>query len=312
MDRFLAMKVFVRVVESGSFSKAAEALRLPAASVSRTLQGLEAHLGARLLNRTTRSISITEDGEVYYERCVRVLGEVDDMESALSSSKLSPKGTVRVTLPALMAKSTIIDELPEFFSTYPDIRLEMSLSDKQVDIIGAGIDCAIRVGAVGDVGLVAKRIGAYSQVTCAAPSYLKKYGEPKSLEDLENHTCVDYVVGKTGRVRHWEFVIDGETKTVAPQSMLAVNDADSYVACGVAGLGLIQASSYTLQSYLQSGALVEVLEHLPSEPRVVSIMYAANRHQPRRVRAFIEWIATVFARQPALQVSARQDARVTS
>ena len=304
MDRFLAMKVFVRVVESGSFSKAADALRLPPASVSRTVQALEAHLGARLLNRTTRSISITEDGEVYYERCVRVLGEVDDMESVLSRSKLSPKGTVRVSLPALMAKSTIIAALPEFFAAYPDIRVEMILTDKQVDIIEAGVDCVIRVGAVGDIGLVAKTIGRYSQITAAAPSYLEKYGEPNTLEDLEHHLCVDYLVSKTGRVRSWEFVVDGETRTIALGAMLAVNDADSYVACGIAGLGLIQASSYTLSSFLESGALREVLQAYPSYPRVVSILYAANRHQPRRVKVFIEWIAEVYKRQSSLQVPA--------
>ncbi|WP_082771314.1 LysR family transcriptional regulator [Burkholderia sp. PAMC 26561] len=304
MDRFLAMKVFVRVVESGSFSKAADALRLPAASVSRTVQALEAHLGARLLNRTTRSISITEDGEIYYERCVRVLGEVDDMESVLSRSKLSPKGTVRVSLPALMAKSTIIGALPEFFAAYPDIRVEMSLTDKQVDIIEAGVDCVIRVGAVGDIGLVAKTIGRYSQITVAAPSYIEKYGEPKTLEDLENHYCVDYLVSKTGRVRPWEFVVDGETRTVPLKAMLAVNDAESYVECGLKGLGLIQASGYTLTSYVESGDLREVLQAYPSYPRIVSILYAANRHQPRRVKVFIEWIAEVYRRQSSLQVPA--------
>src|SRR5258708_32611136 len=158
------MKVFVRVVESGSSSKAEDALRLPGAGVSRTVQALEAALGARLLNRTTRSISITEDGEIYYERCVRVLGEVDDMESVLSRSKLSPKGTVRVSLPALMAKSTIISALPEFFAQYPDIRLELNLTDKSIDIVESGVDCVIRVGPIGDIGLVAKTIGRYSQI----------------------------------------------------------------------------------------------------------------------------------------------------
>jgi len=235
---------------------------------------------------------------------VRVLGEVDDMESVLSRSKLSPKGTVRVSLPALMAKSTIISALPEFFAAYPDIRVEMSLTDKQVDIIEAGVDCVIRVGAVGDIGLVAKQIGRYSQITAASPSYIEKYGEPKTLEDLEHHTCVDYLVSKTGRVRSWEFVVDGETKTIPLKAMLAVNDADSYVECGLAGLGLIQASSYTLSSYLESGALLEVLQTYPSYPRVVSILYAANRHQPRRVKVFIEWIAEIYRRQTSLQVAA--------
>ncbi len=311
MDRFLAMKVFVRVVESGSFSRAADAMRLPAASVSRTVQALEAHLGARLLNRTTRSISITEDGEIYYERCVRVLGEVDDMESALSRSKLSPKGTVRVSLPALMAKSTIIEALPEFYAQYPDIRLELNLTDQTIDIVESGVDCVIRVGAIGDVGLVAKTIGRYSQITCAAPSYIEKYGEPKTLEELEHHTCVDYLVSNTGRVRTWEFLVDGETKTVALNAVLGVNDADSYVACGVAGLGLIQASSYTLSAFIAKGQLVEVLRAYPSYPRVVSILYAANRHQPRRVRVFIDWIAEIFQRRPSLQVPVPPIARAS-
>jgi LysR family transcriptional regulator for bpeEF and oprC len=301
MDRFIAMKVFARVVEAGSFSKAADALRLPPASVSRTLQALEAHLGARLINRTTRSISITEDGEAYYERCVRVLGEIDDMESSLSHSKLSPKGNVKVSLPAAMAKSTIIPAMPGFLDSYPDIGVELYLTDRQVDIVEEGVDCVIRVGAVGDVGLVAKRIGCYSQITCASPAYLDKYGEPKTLDDLENHLVVGYVMNNSGRVRNWEFDAEGEIRTFAPKNRIAVNDGDSYFACGLAGLGLIQGSSYTLAPYLESGALRQVLADYPSAPRVVSVLYAANRHQPRRVRVFIDWVAELYARLPAFQ-----------
>ncbi len=308
MDRFFAMKVFTRVVETASFSRAADALGQTPTSVSRAVQALEAHLGARLLNRTTRSISVTEDGEIYYERCVRVLGEIDDMESVLSKSKFSPNGTVKVSLPALMARSTVLPALPEFQQAYPDIRVELNLTDKVVDIVETGVDCVVRVGAVGDVGLVAKRIGCYSQVTCAAPSYVEKYGEPKTLDDLENHMCVDYLVSSTGRVRSWDFVVGGEMRSISLKSMVAVNDADSYVACGLQGLGLIQASSYTLAPYIESGALRAVLKAYPSDPRVVSILYAANRHQPRRVRVFIDWLTTVFARQPALQATFSQNA----
>jgi LysR family transcriptional regulator, regulator for bpeEF and oprC len=226
MDRFLAMKVFARVVEAGSFSKAADALRLPPASVSRTLQALEAHLGARLINRTTRSISITEDGEAYYERCVRVLGEVDDMEASLSHSKLSPKGNVKVSLPQVMAKSTIIPALPKFFEAYPDIGVELVLTDRQVDLVEEGVDCVVRVGAVGDVGLVAKRIGAYSQITCASPGYIAQYGEPGTLDDLDRHLAIGYVLNNSGRVRNWEFVVDGEPRTFVMKLKIAVNDGD--------------------------------------------------------------------------------------
>ncbi|SAK71485.1 LysR family transcriptional regulator [Caballeronia fortuita] len=303
MDRFLAMKVFARVVEAGSFSKAADALRLPPASVSRTLQALEAHLGARLINRTTRSISITEDGEAYYERCVRVLGEVDDMEASLSHSKLSPKGNVKVSLPQVMAKNTIIPALPEFFAAYPDIGVELLLTDRQVDLVEEAVDCVVRVGAVGDVGLVAKRIGAYTQITCASPGYIDKHGEPTSLDELDRHLAVGYVLNNSGRVRNWEFVVDGETRSVAMKHKIAVNDGDSYIAAGVNGLGLIQGSSYTLDPLLKSGALREVLREYPSYPRVVSVLYAANRHQPRRVRVFIDWVAQLYARLPSFQVN---------
>ncbi|CAL8473212.1 LysR family transcriptional regulator [Caballeronia sp. EK] len=305
MDRFLAMKVFARVVEAGSFSKAADALRLPPASVSRTLQALEAHLGARLINRTTRSISITEDGEAYYERCVRVLGEVDDMEASLSHSKLSPKGNVKVSLPTVMAKNTIIPALPEFFAAYPDIGVELLLTDRQVDLVEEAVDCVVRVGAVGDVGLVAKRVGAYTQITCASPGYIEKHGEPVSLDDLEEHLAVGYVLNNSGRVRNWEFVVDGETRIVAMKHKIAVNDGDSYIAAGVTGLGLIQSSSYTLDPLIRSGALREVLKEYPSYPRVVSVLYASNRHQPRRVRVFIDWVAELYGRLPSFQVSGK-------
>ncbi|MDR5732638.1 LysR family transcriptional regulator [Caballeronia sp. LZ025] len=303
MDRFLAMKVFVRVVESGSFSKAADALHLPPASVSRTLQALEAHLGARLLNRTTRSISITEDGEAYFDRCVRVLGEVDDMEASLSHSKLSPKGNVKVSLPQVMAKSTVIPALPEFFAAYPDIGVELLLTDRQVDLVEDAVDCVVRVGAIGDIGLVAKRIGAYTQITCASPGYIEQYGEPQTLDDLDQHLAVGYVMNKSGRVRNWEFVVDGETRSIALKHKIAVNDADSYIASGLAGLGLIQSSSYTLDPYMRSGTLRRVLVEYPTHPRVVSVLYAANRHQPRRVRVFIDWVADLYSRLPIFQES---------
>ncbi len=218
MDRFLAMKVFAHVVEAGSFPKAADALRLLPASVSRILQALEAHLGARLINRTTRSISITEDDEAYYERCVRVLGEVDDMEASLSHSKLSPKGNVKISLPQVMAKSTIIPVLQEFFAAHPDIGIELLLTDRQVDLVEEGVDCVVRVGAVGDVGLVAKRIGAYSQITCALPRYIEQFGDPMTPDDLEHHLAIGYVLSNSGRVHNWEFDVDGKARILRDEA----------------------------------------------------------------------------------------------
>jgi LysR family transcriptional regulator for bpeEF and oprC len=231
------------------------------------------------------------------------------MEASLSHSKLSPKGNVKVSLPTVMAKNTIIPALPEFFAAYPDIGVELLLTDRQVDLVEEAVDCVVRVGAVGDVGLVAKRVGAYTQITCASPGYIEKHGEPVSLDDLEEHLAVGYVLNNSGRVRNWEFVVDGETRIVAMKHKIAVNDGDSYIAAGVTGLGLIQSSSYTLDPLIRSGALREVLKEYPSYPRVVSVLYASNRHQPRRVRVFIDWVAELYGRLPSFQVSGKPNSR---
>jgi LysR family transcriptional regulator, regulator for bpeEF and oprC len=303
MDRFYAMKVFTRVVESRSFVKAGESLQIATPQVSRTLQALEAHLGARLLNRTTRSISLTEDGETYYERCIRVLADVEDMETELAHAKLNPTGTVKVNLPSLIAKTAIIPALPGFFSLYPDIQVQMGLSDRQVDIVEEGVDCVIRTGELEDSGLVARRIGNLPRVTCAAPAYLEKYGEPKTLEELRDHIGVNYVSSNTGRVRGWDFVVDGKVETIDMRSVVAVNEVDSYVTCGLHGLGIVKGALYPLAPLIKTGALREILKDFPSPPRPISIMYARNRHLPRKVRVFTDWVADVFARVPFMQAT---------
>ncbi|MDG0024230.1 LysR family transcriptional regulator [Trinickia sp. Y13] len=304
MDRFVAMKVFARVVESHSFVKAAESLHMAAPQVSRIVQALEAHLGARLLNRTTRSISVTDDGEAYYQRCVRVLAEVDEMEAELTHAKLNPKGRLKVNLPALVAKLVIIPALPEFFERYPDIEIEMGLSDRQVDIVEEGVDCVIRTGELEDSGLVARRLGNMRRVTCASPAYLDKYGEPKTIDDLREHIGVNYVSSNTGRVRSWDYVVDGRVETVDIRGMIAVNDVDAYVSCGLHGLGLLKTAIFPIARYLESGELKEVLTGYCSPPRAISIMYARNRHLPRKVRVFADWVQTLFANEPLMQTAA--------
>jgi LysR family transcriptional regulator for bpeEF and oprC len=306
MDRFFAMKVFTRVVESRSFVKAAESLQLAAPQVSRTVQALEAHLGARLLNRTTRSISVTDDGDAYYHRCIRVLAEVDEMETELAHAKLRPKGRLKVNLPALVAKMAIIPALPEFFERYPDIEIEMGLSDRQVDIVEEGVDCVIRTGELEDSGLVARRIGNMRRVTCASPAYLEKYGEPKTIEDLREHIGVNYVSSNTGRVRSWDYVVNGVVETVDMRGLIAVNDVDAYISCGLHGLGLLKSAIFPLAPYLETGELIEVLKDYCSPSRPISIMYARNRHLPRKVRVFADWVADVFARAPLMQTADRE------
>jgi LysR family transcriptional regulator for bpeEF and oprC len=303
MDRFVAMKVFARVVESHSFVKAAESLQMAAPQVSRIVQALEAHLGARLLNRTTRSISVTDDGEAYYQRCIRVLAEVDEMEAELTHAKLNPKGRLKVNLPALVAKMVIIPALPDFFERYPDIEIEMGLSDRQVDIVEEGVDCVIRTGDLEDSGLVARRLGNMRRITAASPAYLEKYGEPKTIEDLRDHIGVNYVSSNTGRVRSWDYVVDGVVQTVDMRGLIAVNDVDAYVSCGLHGLGLLKSATFPLARYLESGELREVLKDYCSPVRPISIMYARNRHLPRKVRVFADWVSELFAREPLLQTT---------
>jgi LysR family transcriptional regulator for bpeEF and oprC len=310
MDRFFAMKVFTRVVESRSFVKAAESLQLAAPQVSRTVQALEAHLGARLLNRTTRSISVTDDGEAYYQRSIRVLAEVDEMEAELTHAKLNPKGRLKVNLPALIAKMIIIPALPDFFERYPDIEIEMGLSDRQVDIVEEGVDCVIRTGELEDSGLVARRIGNMRRITCASPKYLEKYGEPKTIADLHKHIGVNYVSSNTGRVRGWDYVVGGVVETVDMHGLIAVNDVDAYISCGLHGLGLLKSAIYPIAPHLESGELVEILKDYCSPPRPISIMYARNRHLPRKVRVFADWVAEVFAREPLMQTASRVKASV--
>jgi len=304
------MKVFARVVESHSFVKAAESLQMAAPQVSRIVQALEAHLGARLLNRTTRSISVTDDGEAYYQRCIRVLAEVDEMEAELTHAKLSPKGRLKVNLPSLVAKMLIIPALPDFFERYPDIEIEMGLSDRQVDIVEEGVDCVIRTGELDDSGLVARRIGNMRRITCASPAYLEKYGEPKTIADLREHIGVNYISSNTGRPRSWDYMVGGVVETVDMRGMIAVNDVDAYLCCGLHGLGLLKTAIFAVGQYIERGELREVLSDYCSPLRPISIMYARNRHLPRKVRVFADWVAELCAREPLMQTPSKALASV--
>jgi LysR family transcriptional regulator for bpeEF and oprC len=234
---------------------------------------------------------------------VRVLAEVDEMEAELTHAKLSPKGRLKVNMPSLIAKTMIIPHLPEFFERYPEIEIEMGLSDRQVDIVEEGVDCVIRTGELEDSGLVARRIGNMPRMTCAAPSYIEKYGVPTTLEELRDHIAVNYVSSNTGRVRTWDFLVDGQVETIEMAGMIAVNDVDAFVTCGLNGLGLLKGAVYSLMPYVRSGALCEILKDYPSPPRPISIMYPANRNLPRKVRVFADWVADVFAREPLVHTA---------
>jgi LysR family transcriptional regulator for bpeEF and oprC len=296
MDRFQAMQVFIRVVDANSFTRAADSLGLPRTTVTTTVQNLESLLQVRLLNRTTRRLSLTPDGAAYYERCVRILADIDETESAFRNVARGPKGRLRIdTLPSI-GRLILIPQLCEFYTRYPDIELVIGMGDRPVDMVQEAVDCAIRVGELRDSTMVARRIGTFQTVTCAAPSYLERRGEPRSIKDLEDHQAVHYFSSRTGRVIDWDFIVDGNATEVKVNGVVAVNDADAYVACGLQGFGLIQAARYMVMPYLESGELREVMPQWTPSPMPISVVYLHNRHLSPKVRAFVDWVAELFGR----------------
>ncbi|WP_265923078.1 LysR family transcriptional regulator [Cupriavidus nantongensis] len=304
MDRFQAMQVFQRIVEVNGFNKAAETLGLPASSVTQTIKSLEAYLGVRLLHRTTRRLKLTEDGERYYEHCKRILEDVENVEGSFPALQGNPRGRLRVDAPTSLGKTVLIPALKDFRERYPDIALTLTLTDRTADIVQEGIDCAIRTGAIADSSaLVGRQVGSFSWITCASPEYLARAGEPSDVVSLRSHETIGYMLSRTGRPMAWHFEVDGEVTSFHPAGKLMVNDTESYIACGLEGLGIIRAGSFILQPHLESGRLRQVLPGYVSAPVAVSILYMHNRHQSPALRAFIAWVGTLFAVDPRFRAS---------
>jgi len=293
MDKLQAMQVFTKVVDANSFSGASDALQMTRSSVTTIIQNLEAHLKVRLLNRTTRRISLTPDGAAYYDACSRILAEVEDSESSLSISA-SPRGKLKVDMPGSIGRLIVVPALDDFHARYPDINLMLGVGDKAVDLIQDSVDCAIRIGILEDSTLVARRVGVSEFVTVASPEYIKKSGIPRKVADLDAHVAVNYFSSRSGRIVAMDFVVNGKPIEVPMRSRLAANDGDAYLQCGLQGLGIIQVPYFLAHPHLKSGSLVEVLEQWRPAPYPVSAIYPQNRHLSPTVRAFIEWVAELF------------------
>jgi len=295
LDRLQAMQVFVSVVDSGGFTRTAEVLRMPKATVTTLVQGLEAHLGVKLLNRTTRRVNVTADGAAYYERCVRILAEVEETESALSRTRTAPRGRLRVDVPSSIGRRVLVPALAEFFDRHPEIRLELGCSDRPVDLIEEGVDCVVRGGDPADSSLVARRVAMHPFVTCATPAYLERCGVPLHPRDLERHRCIRYFSAKTGRLFEWDFARDGERISLPVDGFVAANDGDAYAAAGLAGLGVMQVPRFMVEEALTQGQLTVILEDWGTAPLPLYVMYPQNRHLSAKVRAFVDWVAELFA-----------------
>jgi LysR family transcriptional regulator for bpeEF and oprC len=299
MDRFDTMLAFTRVVELKSFTQAAISLNLPKATVSAQVIALEKRLRVKLLNRTTRHVSLTPDGASYYERAVRLLGELEETEASIRQAAMSPKGRLRVEVPAAIGRRIIAPALADFFDRYPDIELEIGCNERPVDLVHENIDCMIRTGQNTDESLLARLLGEFQMKTYAAPSYLARHGRPASFDDLQQHDCIVFASPRTGQVRPfvYENIAEGAATTIEVQGRrrVVIDDLDSCAAAACAGVGLIQLADFIADELVASGKLAPVLEHHLSQKIPIWLLYPPNRHLSTRVRAFAEWSGDLFA-----------------
>jgi DNA-binding transcriptional LysR family regulator len=293
MDRFDAMRLFVRLVERQSFTAAAADLGIPRSTASEVLRGLEARLGVRLLERTTRHVTPTLDGEDYYRRCVAILAEVEEAETAMRDAR--PRGLLRIDAHPLLTRTFILPHLPAFLARYPQLELQIGQGDRLVDLVREGIDCVIRSGEPEDSGMILRRLGTIAEITVASPAYLASHGMPMAPDALDGHQMVAFVSSRTGDVLPLEFSVAGALRHVVLPSRVRVNNSDTMADLARLGFGLAQAPRYRFADDLASGALVEVLADHPPSPTPLSALYLQNRQPALRLRVFLDWISGIFA-----------------
>ncbi len=306
MDRFDAMQAFARVVETGSFTKAAETLRTNKTSVTQLVQQLEARLRVKLLHRTTRKVQVTAEGAAYYERVLRLLADLDEAETSLSSAATAPRGRLRVDVPSPLARLVLVPALPDFHARYPDIQIDMGASDRVVDLIGDNVDCVVRGREITDQSLIARRVGDLRIGAYAAPAYLARAGTPAHPKELEHpqHRVVGYL-RSNGRVPPYALRRGDETIEVQGRHALAVDDGNAYLAAGLAGLGVLWLPTYMAEAHAARGELLPLFEDWRFEPMPLYLAFRPDRYPSARLRVFIDWVVAVLARHaPPLDTNA--------
>jgi LysR family transcriptional regulator for bpeEF and oprC len=302
MDQIQAMRVFARVVEAGTFTKAAESLALPKGTVTKLVQHLEGRLRVKLLNRTTRRVTVTPDGAAYYERTSRLLNDLDDIEASMTNAQASPSGRLRVDVGTSVARMIVIPALADFYRRFPDIQLDLGVSDRPVDLISDNVDCVLRGGELVEQLLVARRVGNMGMLTVASPQYVKERGLPGHPLELEaSHTTVNYFSSRTARPYPHVFEKDGESHEIWGRYKVSVNEANANLAAVLAGLGISQVAQFAAAAHLERGELVPVLQGWTRPPIPLHVVYPPNRHLSAKVRAFVEWMAELLARHPHMQ-----------
>jgi DNA-binding transcriptional LysR family regulator len=294
MDRFEAMRVFTRVVERRSFTVAADDLGLPRSTVTDAVKTLEARLGVRLLERTTRQVRPTLDGEAHYRRCLSLISDLEDAEGAFGGAR--PRGLLRLEVQGTLARHFLLPNLPDFFAEYPDIEINMSESDRWIDLVREGVDCVLRFGQLPDSDLIARQVVVLERLTCAAPNYFERHGMPTGPDALDGHRMIGLRSLTTGRLRPMEFMIGDSLREVTLPVTMSVTGPESYLATAKLGLGLVQVPRFHAEADLARGTLIPVLADCPPRPVPVSLLYPRNRQLSPRVRVFIDWLMRAFGR----------------
>lgn len=294
MDRIQAMQIFIRVAEAGSFVRAAETLALPASTVTSSVKSLEKHLQVRLLNRTTRRVSLTPEGLQYVAQCREILSLIEHTESSLTDTVKRPQGRLRVDMPGGIAHQIIIPHLKDFYRRYPEIYLMIGVSDRQVDLVQEGVDCVIRTGELINSTLVARPLGRFRWVTCASPDYLREYGIPQSPDALSRHRAIHYFSGQTRGTNELRFVQGGEMQSVPVKGDAAVNETGLYIKMCLEGFGLAQLAENVVSEHLQQGTLVEVLADWQPPSVPVTLLYPHQRFLSLAIRVFADWIDEIM------------------
>ena len=297
MNTIDAMRLYVGAAELASFTQAAGSLGVPKSSVSTAVQQLESELGTRLLHRTTRRVRMTQDGQVFYERCKDLLADFDELRALFRDDKAVLRGRLRVDMPSAVTRDVVLPRLPEFMHEHPELEIELSSTDRRVDLIQEGFDCVLRVGGLGSTSHIARPLGCYRMINCASPAYVARFGRPEEPGALIDHRLIHYVSNFGSRSIGFEYTDPGnpdEIVHVPMPGVLTVNNSDAYLAACLAGLGIIQVPEAGVRPELESGQLIEVMPKYRAAPMPVSLIYANRRHLPQRVRTFMNWLEEIM------------------
>lgn len=290
MEKFKAITVFLKVVEAKSFAKAADLLDLTPSAVSKSISALEQELGIQLMVRSTRSLRLTDDGVVFYERCRKLLTDYEELETTLRGHHAAPKGRLRVDMPVILARALVFPALPEFLKCYPDVQIELGANDRPIDLIQEGYDAVIRWGELKDSRLIARYLFRVQWVTCTSPAYLSKYGTPQTPQELQHHNCINYFFTPSGQPFEWQFEEGGTVRSLDVQGNLLTNNPDVLLEATLSGMGIYQTAHFAVANYLASGHLQAVLSDYQTKGPAVWLVYPQDRYLSAKVRVFAEFI----------------------